>query len=63
MTVDLHKLLYLCFEITALLAYHIPRWLASATQIWLHEDRKGNWTIARHIRTQMKRHMPDVWQR
>ena len=63
MTTDPHKLLYLCFEITALVAYHIPLWLVSATQIWLYEKRKGNWTFGRHMRVQMKRHMPGVWEK
>jgi len=63
MVADPRRLFYLVFEIAALLTYHIPQWLVSAAQIWLYEDRKGNWTISRHIRVQMKRHMPVVWQR
>ena len=63
MTADLRKLFYLCFEIIILVGYHIPLWLASATQIWLYEDRKGNWTFARHIRVQVKRHIGGVLRR
>ncbi|KAF9648439.1 alpha/beta-hydrolase [Thelephora ganbajun] len=60
---DPRKLFHLGFEVMALVAYHIPRWLVSATKIWLYEDKKGNWTLVRHMRVQMKRHMPSVWQR
>ena len=63
MTADPRQLLYLGFEIAALVAYHIPRWLVSGTQILLYEDRKGNWTLGRHLRVQMKRHMPGVWNK
>lgn len=63
MTADPRKLFYLCFEITALVVYHIPLWLVSATNIWLYEDRKGNWTFGRHMQVQMKRHMPTVLQK
>jgi hypothetical protein len=54
------KLLRLAFEVVALVAYHLPRWLVSGMRIWLYEDRKGNWTFGRHLRVQMKRHMPSL---
>lgn len=54
------KLFHLTFEITALVVYHIPRWLVSGTQIWLYEDRKGNWTFGRHLRVRMKNHVPGL---
>lgn len=57
------KFVHLVFELTALVVYHIPRWLVSGTQIWLYEDRKGNWTFGRHLRVQMKRHVPGLCQR
>ena len=60
---DARKLLYFGFEIVALVAYHIPLWLVSAMQIWLYEDRKGNWTFARHMRVQMRRHILNVFQK
>jgi len=63
MTAVLRKLFYLCLEIVALVAYHIPRLLATAMQIWLYEDRKGNWTFARHIRAQMRRRMGGIRRR
>lgn len=57
---NLLKLLRLTFEIAVLVAYRIPRWLVSGTQIWLYEDRKGNWTLVRHLRVQMKRYIPGL---
>lgn len=63
MTMGPRELLLLGFEITALAVYHIPRWLVSGTHILLYEDRKGNWTLGRHLRVQMKRHMPGVWHK
>ena len=57
MTANLRKLVYLSLEAVALVAYHIPRWLVSGIQIWLYEDRKGNWTLGRHMRAQMWGHM------
>jgi len=56
MTGGPRKLLYLGFEITALVVYHIPQWLVSGMRILLYEDRKGNWTLGRHFRAQMMRH-------
>ena len=63
MAADPRKLLRLGFEITALVVYHTPRWLVSGMRISLYEDRKGNWTLGRHMHVQMKRHMPGVWGR
>ena len=63
MSANLRKLLRLGFEIAALVAFHIPRWLVSGTRILLYEDRKGNWTLGRHLRVQMKQHMPGVWNK
>ena len=60
MTADPRKLVRAVLEIAALVGYYIPRWLVSGLQIWLYEDRKGNWTLGRHIRIRMKRHMIDV---
>ena len=63
MMASLRKLLRLSFEITNLVLSHIPRWLISGIWIVLYEDRKGNWTLGRHLRVQMKRHMPGVWNK
>src|ERR1700742_3163946 len=63
MTASLCKLLRLGFTIANLAVSHIPRWLASGVWIMLYEDRKGNWTLGRHLRVQMKRHMPGVWNK
>lgn len=62
-TENLLKPFHLTFEITVLVVYHIPRWLVSGAQIWLYEERKGNWTFGRHLRVQMKRHIPGLCQR
>ena len=51
------SLLRLGFATTALVVYHIPRWLVSGIRILLYEDRKGNWTLVRHFRAQMMGHM------
>ena len=57
------KLLRLAFEIVILVTYDVPRWLVSGTEIWLYEDRKGNWTLFRHLHVQMKRYIPGLRQR
>ena len=63
MTANPRKLLHLGLEAVALVVYHIPRWLVCGTQIWLYEDRKGNWTLGRHMRAQMMGHMMGVAQK
>jgi len=54
------KLLRFCFEITVLVVYHVPQWLLSGMRIWLHENRKGNWTLQRHFRVQLLRYMVGI---
>lgn len=51
------RLPLLAFEITALVVYHVPRWFVTGMQIWIFEDRKGNWTFSRHLRVQVMRHL------
>ena len=63
MTMGPRKLPYLCFAITVLVVYHAPRWLFSAIQVWLYEERKGNWTFFRHIRVLMIRDVRNVFHK
>ncbi|KAF9779601.1 Alpha/Beta hydrolase protein [Thelephora terrestris] len=55
MTIYALKLLRLVFNITAMIAY-IPRWFVSGMRILLYEDRKGNWTLGRHMCGQVMRY-------
>ena len=63
MMVNPLKLFRLTFEMIAMAMYHAPRWFVSGIRIWLCEDRKGNWTLGRHLRIQMKRHIPGIRRR
>jgi hypothetical protein len=56
------KLFHLVFEVTALVVYYLPQWFVSGSQIWLWEERKGNWTLRRHLCVQMMRHNVFVLQ-
>ena len=56
-TASTFRLFRLAFEITALVAYYVPRWFISGMQVWIFEDRKGNWTFSRHLRVQVMRYL------